>query len=75
MDMISTQWLLSLFVNVLPTETVLRVWDIFFLDGREAPILSIYCSVLNNNLPVISVVYICGRLDMHMYGSNPLNRV
>jgi len=34
--MVATQWLLSLYVNALPTETVLRVWDIFFLDGREA---------------------------------------
>lgn len=36
LDMVATQWLLSLFVNALPTETVLRVWDIFFFDGREA---------------------------------------
>ena len=46
----SNQWFLSFFVNYLPTETVtplrevqqlspaqvLRVWDLFFIDGRLA---------------------------------------
>ena len=36
MELFATQWLLSLYVNALPTETVLRVWDVFFYDGREA---------------------------------------
>ena len=35
MELFATQWLLSLYVNALPTETVLRVWDMFFYDGRE----------------------------------------
>ena len=29
---VSTQWFLCLFVNSLPLETCLRVWDLFFLE-------------------------------------------
>jgi hypothetical protein len=29
---VSTQWFLCLFVNSLPLETCLRVWDIFFFE-------------------------------------------
>ena len=29
---VSTQWFLCLFVNSLPLETCLRVWDMFFLE-------------------------------------------
>ncbi|KAK9834030.1 hypothetical protein WJX81_004746 [Elliptochloris bilobata] len=29
---VSTQWFLCLFVNSLPLETCLRVWDVFFLE-------------------------------------------
>lgn len=28
-------WFMSLMVNVLPTETMLRVWDCFFLEGAK----------------------------------------
>ena len=29
---VSTQWFLCIYVNSLPLETCLRVWDIFFLE-------------------------------------------
>lgn len=31
--MLSTQWFLCLFVNVLPAQTVLRVWDVMLWEG------------------------------------------
>jgi hypothetical protein len=33
--LITLQWFLCLFVNTLPTETVLRVWDMFFNEGDK----------------------------------------
>ena len=32
----TTQWLISLFVLHLPTETLLRLWDCFFFDGLKS---------------------------------------
>lgn len=29
---VSTQWFLCIFVNSLPLETCLRVWDVFFFE-------------------------------------------
>ena len=31
--MVSTQWFLCLFVNVLPASTLLRVWDVMLWEG------------------------------------------
>ena len=36
----STQWLLLAFLNALPTETTLRVWDLFFVCGARALLAS-----------------------------------
>eukprot|EP01047_Picozoa_sp_COSAG01_P072897 COSAG01_NODE_11722_length_1872_cov_1.880993_2_plen_82_part_00 len=33
LEPISTQWLLCLYLNVLPMECVLRIWDAFFSEG------------------------------------------
>lgn len=35
LPLITLQWFLCLFVNTLPTETVLRVWDMFFNEGDK----------------------------------------
>ena len=35
MAVISTKWLICLFAEVLPTETVLRVWDCLFYEGYK----------------------------------------
>lgn len=32
---ISTKWLICLFAEVLPTETVLRIWDCVFNEGYK----------------------------------------
>lgn len=36
LGMICPQWFISLFVNALPRELVLRFWDIIFLEGSVA---------------------------------------
>ena len=33
LEMLSTQWFLCLFVNVLPAATLLRVWDVMMWEG------------------------------------------
>lgn len=35
MDLLLTKWLICLFVNHLPLETELLVWDLFFLKGSQ----------------------------------------
>ncbi|KAI8840563.1 rab-GTPase-TBC domain-containing protein [Chytridium lagenaria] len=35
LSMVTTSWFMTLFVNVLPIETVLRVWDNFFFQGEK----------------------------------------
>jgi hypothetical protein len=33
LSLVTTEWYMTLFVNVLPTETLLRVWDCLFHEG------------------------------------------
>lgn len=33
MSFVTTPWFMTLFANVLPSETVLRIWDVLFVDG------------------------------------------
>ncbi|KAI8809193.1 hypothetical protein BJ742DRAFT_805368 [Cladochytrium replicatum] len=33
--MVTTQWFMTIFVNVLPVETALRVWDCFLFQGEK----------------------------------------
>ena len=34
-NVFTMQWFLTLFCNCLPQQTVLRVWDMIFLEGNE----------------------------------------
>ncbi|KAJ8658485.1 hypothetical protein O0I10_005838 [Lichtheimia ornata] len=34
--LVTNHWFLTLFINILPIETVLRVWDCFFYEGSSA---------------------------------------
>ncbi|KAI8988904.1 rab-GTPase-TBC domain-containing protein, partial [Pilobolus umbonatus] len=31
--LVTNHWFLTLFINILPVETVLRLWDCFFIEG------------------------------------------
>ena len=33
--MYATQWFMTIFVVDFPIETVVRIWDIFFIEGRK----------------------------------------
>ncbi|OAD74962.1 hypothetical protein PHYBLDRAFT_111119, partial [Phycomyces blakesleeanus NRRL 1555(-)] len=33
--LVTSHWFLTLFINILPTETLLRVWDCFFYEGAN----------------------------------------
>ncbi|KAI9307835.1 rab-GTPase-TBC domain-containing protein [Cunninghamella echinulata] len=35
-SLVTSHWFLTLFINILPTESVLRVWDCLFYEGRKA---------------------------------------
>ncbi|KAI8887929.1 TBC-domain-containing protein [Backusella circina FSU 941] len=32
-NLVTSHWFLTLFINILPIETVLRIWDCFFVEG------------------------------------------
>ncbi|KAI8086444.1 rab-GTPase-TBC domain-containing protein [Halteromyces radiatus] len=33
--LVTSHWFLTLFINIMPTETVLRIWDSFFIEGYK----------------------------------------
>ncbi|KAG9287742.1 hypothetical protein G9A89_004145 [Geosiphon pyriformis] len=33
--LVTSHWFLTLYINILPTETMLRVWDCFFYEGHK----------------------------------------
>ncbi|KAI9359990.1 rab-GTPase-TBC domain-containing protein [Zopfochytrium polystomum] len=35
LSMVTTSWFMTIYVNILPIETVLRVWDCFFFQGEK----------------------------------------
>jgi len=43
---ISSQWLLTLFVNVLPTDVTMRIWDRVFSTGSRAPLFAACIALL-----------------------------
>ena len=45
LSMISTKWFMCLFIGSFPTETLLRIWDLFFLIGSPI-IFSIALSLM-----------------------------
>lgn len=45
LSIVSTQWLLLAFVNALPTDTALRLWDLFFVAGSRALIAASFAAL------------------------------
>jgi hypothetical protein len=44
---VSTQWFLCLFVNSLPLETCLRVWDLFFLEACASALFRVALALVD----------------------------
>ena len=44
---VSTQWFLCLFVNSLPLETCLRVWDLFFFERCASVLFRIALALID----------------------------
>ena len=44
---VSTQWFLCVFVNSLPLETCLRVWDLFFLERCASTLFRIALALVD----------------------------
>jgi len=49
----SGQWLLTLFVNVLPTRVTMEVWDEMFRHGHRAPLFAACVALLERNAQAI----------------------
>lgn len=43
---VTTKWLICMFAEVLPVETVLRIWDCVFLEGSKVIHFSAHTSIL-----------------------------
>ena len=44
---VSTNWFLCIFVNSLPLESCLRVWDIFFLEGCSSVLFRVALALVD----------------------------
>ena len=51
---VSTQWFLCMFVNSLPLETCLRVWDIFFFDECSSVLFRVALALVDIYSQVMS---------------------
>lgn len=36
----TTKWFITLFANTVPFQTQLRLWDVFFLEGKDALVMA-----------------------------------
>lgn len=36
----TTKWFITLFANTVPFQTQLRIWDAFFLEGKDALVMA-----------------------------------
>ncbi|KAF9114416.1 hypothetical protein BGX27_010887 [Mortierella sp. AM989] len=69
--LVTSHWFLTLFINILPVESILRVWDCFFYEGRKIlfrvalTILKLHeseISKIDDPLEVFQVVQVDHRL-------------
>ncbi|XP_076805568.1 growth hormone-regulated TBC protein 1-like [Clavelina lepadiformis] len=52
--LVASKWFVCLFVDVVPTETVLRVWDCLFFEGSKVLIRAALCIIYNIKPAVLS---------------------
>ena len=51
----TTKWFMCLYVNTLPAETLLRVWDVLLVDGPEV-LLRVGAALLKLNEPLLLTI-------------------
>ena len=47
----TTKWLMCIFADTAPTETVLRIWDFLFTDGSHVLFLLVYSLFKTHQVP------------------------
>ncbi|XP_067948552.1 growth hormone-regulated TBC protein 1-A-like [Watersipora subatra] len=52
--LVCTKWFVCLFIDTLPTETVLRVWDAFFNEGRKVLFRVALTLILNGEVTIVA---------------------
>ncbi|PRD22463.1 UNVERIFIED_CONTAM: Tbc1d30 [Trichonephila clavipes] len=60
-NVFTMQWFLTLFTNCLPKDTVLRVWDLIFLEGNEV-LLRTALAIWDGLAETISYKYLLSRI-------------
>ncbi|KAJ7549494.1 hypothetical protein O6H91_07G056100 [Diphasiastrum complanatum] len=50
---VSGTWFLSIFINVLPWESVLRVWDVLLLDGNRTMLFRTALALMDIHAPTL----------------------
>jgi len=50
----TTRWFMCIFLNTLPTESAMRVWDIFFFDGARFLILFSFTLIKFNEKAILA---------------------
>jgi hypothetical protein len=63
---VCVSWFLCLFVDVLPWETTLRVWDLFFLHRHPSVLLSVSLAVLQSLAPALIEMDSAGDALLHL---------
>ena len=56
---VSTQWFLCIFVNSLPLETCLRVWDIFLFERSSSVLFRVALALVDIYAQVSSPAFDC----------------
>lgn len=66
-SLITSNWFLTLFINILPVETVLRVWDTFFYEGDKV-LFRVALSLFK--LHEVAILHIKEPLEIFQYVQN-----
>lgn len=49
-SLVTSQWLLTAFVNVLPMETAMRVWDVMLFEGSACILFRVLLTIVESNI-------------------------
>ncbi len=73
---VSTQWFLCLFVNSLPLETCLRVWDIFFFERCASVLFRVALALVDiyAQAPPLSCLHCIDRVILELYDSTAIQQ-